>query len=85
MTNSAFNGQRYRCSIYCAFQDHILVHLCCKTKIVDPPKQYFYIFYGAPNGSKIVFFGEGDTSSEIEILLVDSEILLQRSRDTSCG
>ena len=26
------------------------------------------------------FFGKGDTSLEIEILLVDSEILLQRSR-----
>ena len=36
--------------------------------------------YGAPNGSKIVFWRGGDTSLEIEILLVDSEILLQRSR-----
>ena len=44
--------------------------------------------YGAPNGSKIVFWkgryffrdrdtscGKGDTSSEIEILLAESEIL----------
>ena len=46
-----------------------------------------------PNGSKIAFWkgryffrdrdtscGKGDTSSEIEILLVEREILLQRSR-----
>ena len=26
----SFNGQRYRCGIYCAFEDHLLVHLCCK-------------------------------------------------------
>ena len=31
-------------------------------------------YYGAPNGSKIVF-GKGDTSSKIEILLAESEIL----------
>ena len=50
-------------------------------------------FYGVPNGSKIAFWkgryffrdrdtscGKGDTSSEIEILLVEREILLQRSR-----
>ena len=49
--------------------------------------------YGVPNGSKIAFWkgryffrdrdtscGKGDTSSEIEILLVEREILLQRSR-----
>ena len=28
----SFNGQRYRCGIYCAFTDHLLVHLCCKQK-----------------------------------------------------
>ena len=50
-------------------------------------------YYGVPNGSKIAFWkgryffrdrdtscGKGDTSSEIEILLVEREILLQRSR-----
>ena len=31
--------------------------------------------YGAPNGSK-QFFVKGDTSFEIDILLVDSKILL---------
>ena len=25
-----FNDQRYRCGTYCAFEDHLLVHLCCK-------------------------------------------------------
>ena len=28
----SFNGQRYRCGIYCAFEDHLLVHPCCKQK-----------------------------------------------------
>ena len=28
----SFNGQRYRCGIYCTFEDHILVHLCCNKK-----------------------------------------------------
>ena len=51
------------------------------------------LLYGAPNGSKIVFWkgryffrdrdtscGKGDTSSEIEILLVESQILFKKSR-----
>ena len=28
----SFNGSRYRCGIYCAFEDHLLLHLCCKQK-----------------------------------------------------
>ena len=28
----SFNGQRYRYGIYFAFEDHLLVHLCCKQK-----------------------------------------------------
>ena len=39
----SFNGQRYRCDVYCAFEDHLLVHLCCK-KVMDPLREYFYIF-----------------------------------------
>ena len=39
----SFNGQRYRCGIYCAFEDHLRVHLCCN-KVIDPPRQNFYIF-----------------------------------------
>ena len=30
--SKSFNGQRYRRGIYCAFEDHLLVHLCCKQK-----------------------------------------------------
>ena len=26
----SFNGQRYKCGIYCAFEDHLFVHFCYK-------------------------------------------------------
>ena len=36
----SFNGERYRYGIYCAFEDHLLV----QENVIDPPRQYFYIF-----------------------------------------
>ena len=40
----SFNGQRYRCGIYCAFEDCLLVHRLLQTKVIDPPRRYFFVF-----------------------------------------
>ena len=66
---------------------YVLVEVIFKSKPRSHPKIQT-VLYGAPNGSKILFWkgryffrdrdtscGKGDTSSEIEILLAESEIL----------
>ena len=53
--------------------------IICKVMFLMTSYANHQYCYGAPNGSKIVF-GKGDTSLEIELLLVDSKVLLWRSR-----
>ena len=52
----SFNGQRYRCGMYCAFEDHLLVHLCWK--VIDPPRQYFTFSDSLPTVKSNTSFGK---------------------------
>ena len=48
----SFNGPRYRCGIYCAFEDHLLVHLCCKQGSI------FTFFDSLPSVNSNTVFGK---------------------------
>ena len=51
----SFNGQRYRCGTYRAFEDHLLVHLCCKQMSQTHPGSIFTFSDGLPTKSNTVF------------------------------
>ena len=55
--NPAFNGQRYRCGIYCAFEDHLLVYLCCK-QVIDPRGSILKLFDSLPTVKSNTIFGK---------------------------
>ena len=54
----SFDGQRYRCGIYCAFEDHLLVQLCCKQKSYIHRGSIFTFSDSLPTVKSNTIFGE---------------------------
>ena len=54
----SFNGQRYRCGIYCAFEDRLLMHLCCKQKSQIHRGNNFTFSDSLPTVKSNTVFGE---------------------------
>ena len=53
----SFNGQRYRCGTYRAFEDHLLVHLCCKQMSQTHPGSIFTFSDSLPTVKSNTVFG----------------------------
>ena len=56
--SKSFNGQRYRCGIYCAFEDHLLVHLSCRQKSWIHQGSIFTFFDSLPKVKSNTVFGK---------------------------
>ena len=53
-----FNGQRYRCDTYCVFEDHLLVHVCCKQKSMTHRGSIFTFSDSLPTVKSNTVFGK---------------------------
>ena len=57
MPKHAFNGQRYRCGIYCTFEEHLPCVPLLQTKVIDPQGSIFTFFGSLPTVKSNKCFG----------------------------